>query len=104
MRERLVAIQELCIQDEWVRSSDILKIIAHTYSDPLQVHRHCPACQTPDKGWRRRRPRGLTTEEEIFRWYMPGKPPPVGCWYWSGKPDGAGYGRFHYQGHDIGAH
>lgn len=34
---------------------------------------------------------------EVFRWYMPGEPPPSGCWEWSG-------GSFHTDGYGLVGH
>ena len=49
----------------------------------------------PLAGGRYRRPPELTTEAEIFAWFMPGDPPPAEeCWDWPAACLESGYGRF----------
>ena len=49
-----------------------------------------------------RRPRGLS-EEEAFRWLMPGDPPAEGCWDWRSSVS-LGYGQFSISGRHVLAH
>ena len=46
----------------------------------------------PLAGGRERRPKRLS-EEDAFRWFMPGDPPVTGCWDWTASAS-LGYGQF----------
>ena len=53
--------------------------------------------------WAPMRPRSLKTEEEVFRWFMPGDPPEGGCWDWVSVMRGK-YGAFSLNNKLVSAH
>lgn len=81
------------------------------YRGMCQTHyKRWLACGDPLQGLpiQHYRPRGLDVME-AFSWYMPGDPPITdslveGCWFWTGRTDGYGYGTIQHTVNGVRSH